>query len=223
MSKESLCILLPTYNEKENVGFMINSLKKHGHDIIISDCSSDGTAEIARSLNVDVFPRKKPGYGDGLKEALEIAKKRGHTYLLVMDCDRTYPPEYIPEMWRIATDENCDFVNAARNMKDIRPLTRYPNMFHTWLTNLVYFYNCKDVNSGMKLMKIDKYIDKFTASGNDSTVQTIIIAAKNKYKMREISIPYKDRYGDESRGKSKIRIVDGLIIALRVIRDRFRK
>lgn len=222
MPKNSLCILLPTYNEKENIEPMIVALRKYDYDIIVSDYSSDGTADIAKSLGVDVFRRKKQGYGDGLRESLETAQKRRHTHMLVIDCDRTYPIDYIPIMWKIANEENCDLVNAGRNMADIRFLTKLPNMFHTFLTNM--FYSCKyrDVNSGMKLMKIDKYINKITAHDADSTVQMIILAAKNKYKTKEISIPYEDRCKDASKGKSKIRIRDGLIIILRILSDRFK-
>ncbi len=72
-------------------------------------------------------------------------------------------------------------------------------------------------------MKIDKFLGKINVSGSDSTVQTIIIALKNSYKIKDVSIPYHDRHGDTSRGKSKVRIRDGIIITLRILRDRFVK
>lgn len=214
--------MLPTFNEKKNAAYMINSIKQYDYDLIVSDYSSDGTAEIAKSLGVDVFRRKKLGYGEGIKESLEIAKERGHTHLLVLDCDRTYPTEYIPQIWALVEEGDYDFINAGRRMKDIHIITRYPNMLHTFLTNLVHGCNYRDINSGMKLMKIDKFINEFTASGNDSTVQTIIIATKKKYKVKEIEIPYQDRRKDASKGKPKIRIRDGLIIIWRIFLDKFR-
>ena len=224
MVKYSFCIELPTKNERENIRFMIENIRKHcTYEIIVSDeHSPDGTSEIAKSLGVRVFQRKNPGYGNGLIESLVNAKKLGHTYLLVIDCDRTYPVEYIKTLTKFAR-QGYDIINAGRRMSDIRRLTRFPNMFHTFLVRLLYGSNISDVNSGMKLMKIDKFLGKFTATGCDSTVQTIIIALKNKYKIKEIIVPYLDRHGDKSRGKSKIRLRDGIIITWRIIRDRFTK
>lgn len=222
MPKISLCIELPTYNERENIEYMIKNIRKnYNYDIIVSDeHSSDGTAEIAKSLGVDVFPRKKPGYGEGVKESLIHAKERGHTHLLIMDCDRTYPIDYIGTLFKHAK-EGYDLVNAGRRLSDIRLLNRLPNWFHTTLTNLLYKGKFKDVNSGMKLMNIDKYLEKFTASDCSSTAQTVIIALKNNYKTKEVTIPYSDRYGDKTKGKSKIRYRDGFIIMMRIFKDRF--
>ena len=224
MTKYSFCIELPTKNEKENIGFMINNIRKHcSYEIIVSDEHSlDGTGKIAKSMGVKVFPRKKPGYGVGIIESLINAKKLGHTHLLVIDCDRTYPINYIKALTRFAR-RDYDLVNAGRRMQDIRRLNRLPNMFHTFLVRLLYNGNITDVNSGMKLLKIDRFSGKITAAGCDSTVKTITTALKNKYKIKEVIIPYDDRHGDKSRGRSKIRYRDGLIITWRIIRDRFTK
>ena len=74
----SLCIVLPTKNESQNIVYMIREIKKkYDFDLIVSDDNStDGTGDLARSLGVDVFPRKSPGYGEGLKESLANARKR---------------------------------------------------------------------------------------------------------------------------------------------------
>lgn len=224
MTRYSFCIELPTKNERENIRFMIENIRKHcNYEIIVSDeHSPDGTSEIAKSLGVKVFPRKNPGYGNGVIESLINAKRLGHTHLLVMDCDRTYPIDYIKTLTKFA-DQGYDLVNAGRRMSDIRLVNRLPNMLMTLLTRLLYGGNITDVNSGMKLMKIEKFLDKITTAGNDSTAQIIITALKNKYKIKEIIIPYDDRHGDASRGQSKIRYRDGFIITWRIIRDRFMK
>jgi len=222
MEKYSFCVLLPTKNEKENIRPMIEAIRKHcSYEIIVSDESSpDGTAKIARSLGVKVFPRKNSGYGSGVKESLENAKKLGYTHLIVTDCDRTYPVRCIKKLANAATKE-YDLVNAGRKRSDIRFFHRLPNLFHTLLVRLLYGGKINDVNSGMKLMKIGRFINKITASGSDSTVQIIITALKNKYKIKEITIPYYDRHGDNSRGSSKVRIRDGIIITWRILKERF--
>ena len=223
MKKFSLCILLPTYNEKENIAWMIDHIRKScQNEIIVSDeHSKDGTAGIASAKGVRVYPRKTPGYGIGLQESLVNAKKLGHTHLLVMDCDRTYPISYIKKMEKEAR-KGYDLVNAGRRFRDIRLLTRMPNRFHTFLTRLLFGGNINDVNSGMKLMNVEKYIGKITFEGPPSTMQTITVALKNNFKVKEIMIPYDDRSGDESRGKSKIRVKDGFDIMMGILAERVR-
>ena len=222
MQKAKLCVLLPTKNEKENIAYMVRQIRKmYKHDLIVSDDhSTDGTIEIARSLKVPLFLRKKPGYGEGIKESLVNAKKRGNTHLLIIDCDRTYSLKGIKTMFDCAI-KGAEFVNGGRQISDIRIINRLPNWFHTTLVNVLYFGNLKDVNSGMKLFNIEKYLGKITASGPDSTVQTIIIALKNKFKIKECMFPYNDRFEDEKRGKSKIRYRDAITITWRIIKDRF--
>ena len=224
MTKYSFCIELPTKNEKENIRLMIGNIRKRcNYGIIVSDeHSTDGTGKIARSMGVKVFSRKKPGYGSGIIESLANAKKLGHTHLIVIDSDRTYPISYIKTLAGFAK-QGYELVNAGRMMRDIRRLNRLPNMFHTFLVRLLYGGNITDVNSGMKLMKIGRFVGKITATGCDSTVQTITAALKNGCKIKEVIIPYNDRHGDKRRGRSKIRYRDGLIITWRIIRDRFTK
>lgn len=222
MDRFSLCIELPTKNESANIKFMIENIRKHcSFEVIVSDeHSSDGTAKTAKSMGVKVFPRERPGYGRGLQESLRNAKKLGHTHLLVIDCDRTYPISYIKKMASLAR-KGCDLVNASRRLSDINSINRLPNLFHTVLMKMLYFTPISDVNSGMKMMDIEKYLDRIKADGNDSTVQTVIIAAKKKFKVCQVLIPYDDRHGDSSRGVSKIKYRDGFIITWRIIKDRF--
>ncbi len=220
--KPRLCIVLPTKNEKENIAYMIDEIRrKYDYDIIVSDeHSPDGTADIARARGVDVFPRKKPGYGHGLAESLINAKQRGNTHLLVIDCDRTYSIDGIRKLFE-AAQKGYDLVNGGRRLSDIKFLHRLPNWVHTTALNILFLCNIRDVNSGMKLMNIDSYLHKITASGADSTVQIIIIARKNKFRIKEIMLPYNDRSHDKNRGKSKIKYSDGLRILNRIIWERF--
>src|SRR3989344_4057368 len=203
----SLCVLLPTRNEEQNIRYMIKEIRqKYDFDIIVSDDHSpDKTREIAKSLGVDVFLRKKHGYGEGLKESLINARKRGHTHMLVIDCDRTYSINGIRTLFNSAK-KGYDLVNGGRRLGDINFVNRFPNLFHTMLVNILYFTWIRDVNSGMKLFKIESYEKKIKGSGADSTVETIIIALKNNYRIKEIMLPYNDRSKDDGRGKSKVKI-----------------
>ena len=194
MTKYSFCIELPTKNEKENIRFMIGNIRKRcNYGIIVSDEHSTD--------------------GTG-----KIARSMG-----VKVFSRKKPGYGSGITLAGFAKQGYELVNAGRMMRDIRRLNRLPNMFHTFLVRLLYGGNITDVNSGMKLMKIGRFVGKITATGCDSTVQTITAALKNGCKIKEVIIPYNDRHGDKRRGRSKIRYRDGLIITWRIIRDRFTK
>jgi glycosyltransferase involved in cell wall biosynthesis len=209
-----IVVCLPTRNEKENVQFMIDGIKKLGYDIFISDeNSSDGTVEIAKKNKIPVYKRDGSGKGFGVRKALEVAKQKGYDILVLIDCDRTYPVEYIPAM--INHMPEYDMVVGARSLEEIKPFHRLPNKIHTLATNILFGGRLKDINSGLRAFKVSKF-DKFRSRGFDIEAEISAKALKNKLKIKEIPIEYRKRVGH-----SKIKIKDGLLILLRIIKERF--
>ena len=117
----SLSIVVPTYNEAENIRELIErtevSLKGLDFEIIVVDDSSpDGTAEIAEELgkahgNVKVVKRpKKMGLASAVLEGVKAAR---HDFVAVMDADLQHPPELLPKLLEKAR-EGYDVVIASR-------------------------------------------------------------------------------------------------------------
>jgi len=119
--RSSLSIIVPTYNEAENIGELIErietSLKGLDFEVIVVDDSSpDGTAEIAEELgrayrNVKVIKRpRKMGLASAALEGMREAKYR---LIAVMDADLQHPPELLPKLLERAK-EGYDIVIASR-------------------------------------------------------------------------------------------------------------
>jgi len=119
-----LSIIVPTYNEAENIGELIErietSLKGLDFEVIVVDDSSpDGTAEIAEELgrayrNVKVIKRpRKMGLASAALEGMREAKYR---LIAVMDADLQHPPELLPKLLERAK-EGYDIVIASRYVK----------------------------------------------------------------------------------------------------------
>jgi dolichol-phosphate mannosyltransferase len=122
--RSSLSIIVPTYNEAENIGELIErieaSLKGLDFEVIVVDDSSpDGTAEIAEELgrayrNVKVIKRpRKMGLASAALEGMREAKYR---LIAVMDADLQHPPELLPKLLERAK-EGYDIVIASRYVK----------------------------------------------------------------------------------------------------------
>ncbi len=207
-------VCLPTRNEHKSVQFMIDSIKKLGYDVFISDeHSSDGTIEIAKKNKVPVYQRDGLGKGFGIKKALQTAKEKGYDILVLIDCDKTYSTEYIPSMLKYM--QKYDMVVGARSLKEIKPFHRLPNKIHTLAINILFGGNLKDINSGLRAFKVNKF-KKFNSKGFDIEAEITTKALKNRLRIKEIPIKYKKRVGH-----SKIKIKDGALILWRIIKERF--
>ncbi|MCX8184416.1 MAG: glycosyltransferase family 2 protein [Sulfolobales archaeon] len=124
-SKTDVSIVIPTYNERENITRLIKIL----HDIatengfsyeviVVDDSSPDGTADAVRAVqdryNIKLIVRPgKMGLASAVLEGLRVA--RG-SVLVVMDADLQHPPEVLPEMLKKALSE-CDIVVGSRYVR----------------------------------------------------------------------------------------------------------
>lgn len=121
--QQAAVVLLPTYNERENLPKIVPAILKAAPvDImILDDNSPDGTGAIADALAKDndrvqvVHRKKKAGlaaaYIDGFKRALQ----QRYSYILEMDADFSHPPQHLPEMLRLA--QKHDVVLGSRWIK----------------------------------------------------------------------------------------------------------
>jgi dolichol-phosphate mannosyltransferase len=76
-------VVIPTYNESESIGLLLDKLKPLDLDILVMDDGSpDGTAEIVREHGVEVIVREgKQGLGSAYRTGFAIALERGYSYI----------------------------------------------------------------------------------------------------------------------------------------------
>ena len=133
VSKAKLSIVLPTYNESQNIVKMLDSIAQTlspysaagAEIIVVDDNSPDGTAEIAsthaknisnnKKLHVEVIRRQgKFGLSSAIVAGLQFATG---DLLVVMDGDFSHPPQVIPSIIDALQDSSCDIVVASRYVK----------------------------------------------------------------------------------------------------------
>ncbi|MCX6760663.1 MAG: glycosyltransferase [Candidatus Nealsonbacteria bacterium] len=118
-------IIIPTYNEKENISQIISETFKllpRVFVLVVDDNSPDGTAEIVRELkkkfpNLSLLLRnKKEGLGKAYINAFEeILKDKDIKKIVMMDADFTHNPAYLSEMLKVA--DNFNVVIGSRHVK----------------------------------------------------------------------------------------------------------
>ena len=107
-------------------------------------------------------------------------------------------------------------VVGTRSMRRVEFLHRLVNIFHTGFTNLLFSTRLRDQNSGLRVLRVNKFVGLLDVKGFDIEAQITTRALKNKFKIKEVPIDYRKR-----RGKSKIRAFDTFVILKTILKEHF--
>ncbi len=223
-----LMIVLPTYNEKENLETMIETLLALPVPdlsvLIVDDNSPDGTGAIADKLaaklpdRVSVLHRKgKLGLGTAYIEGFHIALDKGADYVMQMDCDFSHDPKYIPQMIDKADECDCDIVIGSRYVKggSLDETWGIGRKLLSWWANSIYVRlilgtKAKDATGGFRLWKREVLegmdLNRIRSNGYVFQVETIYVAEKLGYRDEEIPIYFADRKIGTSKMSFKVQL-----------------
>ncbi len=236
MSK--ITVVLPTYNEVENLPLMVNALfalNVEGlHIIVVDDESPDGTGRLADQL-AEQFPgrmlvihrKEKNGLGPAYKAGFKRALAEGSDYIIQMDCDFSHSPQYIPQL--IAKiKEGFDVVHGSRYVRGGGVDTNWSwyRKLLSWFANRVYVKTLlqvpvNDVTAGFRIWRRDAIIginlDRIASNGYVFQVELTYVTHRLGYRIAEIPIYFPDRTLGESKMDSRI-AMEAAVRVLQMIR-----
>lgn len=213
-------VVIPTYNEKDNIFEMIDTISRLNPDIdilVVDDNSPDGTGGIVESLkkenpNLDIMHRKKKeGLGPAYVEAFRyILHKKNYDYVLQMDADFSHSPKDIPRL--LEAVKQYDVAIGSRYVKGggvsnqwsaLRKLiSKTGNLYARVITGL----NIKDCTTGFKcyrkriLQSID--LNKIFLNGYGFQIQILYELNKKDFSIKEVPIFFEERI----KGTSKMNL-----------------
>lgn len=125
MHESDSIVIIPTYNEKENMEKIIRavfSLEKCFHILVIDDGSPDGTASIVKRLQKDEYGDRlflierqgKQGLGTAYITGFKWALERAYEYIFEMDADFSHNPKDLPRLYAACHDEGADVAVGSR-------------------------------------------------------------------------------------------------------------
>lgn len=229
-------IIIPTYNEKENIEQIILDIFKRVPDVnvlIVDDNSSDGTADIINNIsNIDArvaVMHRMSGRGRGLAgiDAFKYALRRSEIkYVIEMDGDFSHNPVYIPLF--LEEIKNADVIIGSRYVNGGRDSDRsYVRIIMSRLVNLFirnYLdFNILDCSSGYRCFRKEALSsidwDKMI-SREPSIIEEILYECKLKgYRIKEIPIVFQKR----RMGRTKLGILKLTKVFMDIIRIRYIK
>ena len=216
MKTKSL-IIIPTYNEKENVERMIDtivSLAKEFDVLFVDDNSPDGTADLiekAIKKNPErIFIEKrtgKLGLGTAYIHGFKWSMDRNYDFVFEMDCDFSHDPEDLLRLHK-ELEKGCDLVIGSRYCRGGKvknwPLKRLlMSYFASVYVRLILLISIKDTTAGFKgyrlevLKKIN--LDAITFKGYAFQICMKYAVLRHGYKAKEIPITFVDRVHGDSK------------------------
>jgi len=217
-----IIVVLPTYNEAENLENMVEALLALPVEddlsvLVVDDNSPDGTGQIADRLagerpeHVAVLHRPgKEGLGRAYVQGFNMALARGADAILQMDCDFSHSPSYVPQMIETLKTTGCDLVIGSRYTKGGRLDETWGagRKLLSWWANSVYVRlilreGTRDATGGFRLWRREVLEamdwDRIRANGYVFQVETIYVAEKLGFTAREIPIYFADRTAGTSK------------------------
>ena len=197
MNASDSIVIIPTYNEKENIEKIIRAvfgLEKQFHILVIDDGSPDGTAQIVKGLMDGEFGDRlflmersgKLGLGTAYIAGFKWALERDYEYIFEMDADFSHDPNDLPRLYSACADEGYDL--------SIGVLMSY---FASMYVRFVTGFDVHDTTAGFKCYKRRVLqtieLDKIRFKGYAFQIEMKFTAYKIGFKIKEVPVIFVNR------------------------------
>lgn len=233
-------VVLPTYNEAENIDDVLQRLRRavpDAHVLVVDDRSPDGTADRAEKLgrelgNVEVLRRPaKAGLGSAYRSGFRIGLARGYDALVEMDADLSHDPDALPSLLA-AVEEGADLAIGSRYVPGgripdwpwaRRAISRFGNLYARALLGI----SVHDATAGFRvysrraLEHLD--LDAVRADGYGFQVEMVYKVEHDGGRVVERPIEFRDRTLGHSKMSSRIVAEALALVTWWGVRDRIRR
>lgn len=211
-------VIIPTYNEKENVAKIIDAVlsREAGYEIlIIDDGSPDGTAAIVKDImqqqpRLHIIERKgKLGLGTAYIAGFKWALENGYDYVFEMDADFSHDPADLDRLYAACAQEGGDLAVGSRYCNGVN-VVNWPmgRVLMSWgasrYVRFVLRFKINDTTAGFVCYKrkVLETIDMnaIKMKGYGFQIEMKYTAHRLGFKIKEVSVIFRDR----TEGKSKM-------------------
>ena len=214
-------VVIPTYNEVESIGGILDGLKNLDLDVlVIDDGSPDGTADRVRMHNVEVIEREgKQGLGSAYRTGFSIGIQRGYTYIIEMDADGSHQISDLKRMMEWIG--SADLLIGSRWVADggisnWSKFREYLSKSANRYANLLLSLGVKDTTSGFRIYTTELLkkmeISTIRSEGYCFQIEMTRRAITRGGSIAEVPITFIER----THGKSKMSFAIALEAVVRI-------
>lgn len=224
MNESDSIVIIPTYNEKENIEKIIRAvfaLEKCFHILVIDDGSPDGTAAIVKGLMQQEFTDRlfliertgKLGLGTAYIAGFKWGLAQGYDYIFEMDADFSHAPSDLPRLYSACADEGYDLAIGSRYISGVNvvnwPMGRVlMSYFASKYVRFITGFKVHDTTAGFKcyrrrvLETID--LDAIRFKGYAFQIEMKFTTYKCGFKIKEVPVIFVNRVEGLSKMNSGI-------------------
>lgn len=213
MNKSDSIVIIPTYNEKENIEKIIRAvfgLDKCFHILVIDDGSPDGTAAIVKRLIADEFADRlfilersgKLGLATAYIAGFKWALEHDYEYVFEMDADFSHDPADLPRLYAACHDEGYDLAIGSRYVSGVNvvnwPMGRVlMSYFASKYVRFVTGFSVHDTTAGFKCYKrrvlASIPLDEVRFKGYGFQIEMKYTAYKMGFRIKEVPVVFVNR------------------------------
>lgn len=211
-------VIIPTYNEKENIKNIIDAvftLEEEFHILVVDDGSPDGTANIVKELQskyktkLHLEEREgKQGLGTAYIHGFKWGLAKNYDFIFEMDADFSHNPKDLPRLLQACKKDGYDMSIGSRYTKGGKvenwPLGRWlMSYFASFYVRVILWINIQDTTAGFKcysrkvLETLD--LDNVWFVGYAFQIEMKYSTLKNGFKIKEVPVTFIDRVFGESK------------------------
>ncbi len=212
MATSDSVIIIPTYNEKENIEKMIRVLValEHPFDVlVVDDASPDGTAFIVKSLMAE-FPERvfilersgKLGLGTAYIAGFKWALKHGYEYIFEMDADFSHNPDDVPRLYEACAKDGYDLSIGSRYVTGVNvvnwPIGRvlmsyFASKYVRFITGLPVYDTTAGFNCYRRSVLETIDLDTIRFKGYAFQIEMKFTTYKCGFKIKEVPVIFVNR------------------------------
>ncbi|PPK96978.1 MULTISPECIES: polyprenol monophosphomannose synthase [Nonlabens] len=212
-------IIIPTYNEIDNIQLMIDAVLSQSDDLhllIVDDNSPDGTGQVVKNNLANYSGRLfleeregKQGLGTAYIHGFKWALYRDYEFIFEMDADFSHNPNDIPVLYKACKNEGADLAIGSRYVRGVNvvnwPMSRVLlSYFASKYVRFITRMSIHDTTAGFKCYKASLLskinLDKIKFVGYAFQIEMKFKAFLLKANIMEVPVIFTDR----SRGQSKM-------------------
>lgn len=213
MRESDSIVIIPTYNEMENIEKIIRAvfgLEKSFHILVIDDGSPDHTGDKVEELIEKEFKgslfclhrKGKLGLGTAYITGFKWALEHGYEYIFEMDADFSHDPNDLPRLYAACHDEGYDVAIGSRYVSGVNvvnwPIGRVlMSYFASQYVRLVTGFKVHDTTAGFKCYKrrvLEKIpLDQVRFKGYGFQIEMKFTAYKIGFKIKEVPVIFVNR------------------------------
>ncbi len=219
--RECFLVIVPTYNEKENLPRKVPQILEQDERIdvlVVDDASPDGTGRLADEMAIQdsrvhvLHCASKDGLGKAYLAGFDWALEREYELILEMDADISHPPEALPTL--IAAAEEYDFVIGSRYVDGRVTVSNWPmtrllvSYFGSWYARTITRMPVRDATGGFNcwhrgvLERIR--LDRVRSNGYAFQIELKFRAWCKGFSFTEVPILFTERDSGESKMSQRI-------------------